>query len=289
MTHARIPIGYWVFDEPVTRVSQPDDIMSPGGAYSYGFNHEGFVTGGLNYLQAMLAKLKSRGIRALVDIHAMPGGSSQCQSYAGWQVQSPVFWTGTPPATNATRIAACSGAGPYSTTRGSARPWMAVGEDTVLALGAWVVALQNDSSVSDTVVGIEVVNEPALGTDGLQREVEQLLTDVVPKLQALLAAGNVMTNVTVSSSRHAPSFESHRAWDHRQMPRFCAVTRGVTSGHCCAALRPRVARRSTSSVPTTRAPVPGLRRKSARARSTCRASLSTSIRCVACEGDGYWE
>ena len=80
----------------------------------------------MNHLETMLAKLKARGIRALVDVHAMPGGSSACQSYAGWQVSAPVFWTGSPPATNATSVPACGGAGPYTTTRGAAKTWMQV-------------------------------------------------------------------------------------------------------------------------------------------------------------------
>ena len=69
VTHARIPVGYWIIDAPV------------GGSspYEFGFNHEGFVTGGLGYLEAALAKLKRRGIRALIDMHALPGGSSSCQ------------------------------------------------------------------------------------------------------------------------------------------------------------------------------------------------------------------
>jgi hypothetical protein len=43
VTHARIPIGYWIIDTPV------------GGSspYDFGFNAEGFVTGGLNYLEGL--------------------------------------------------------------------------------------------------------------------------------------------------------------------------------------------------------------------------------------------
>lgn len=200
-THARIPVGYWIIESPVTLVPQADDEQraARGGAYAYGFNHEGFVTGGLNDLEAMLAKLKARGIKALIDVHALPGGSSSCQSYAGWQVNAPLFWTSSPPASNATPVpAACGGAGPYRSSRGDARLWMAVGEDAILALGAWVVSLQSDASLSDTVVGLEVANEPGLGFGGVQGDIERLLTDVVPPLQSLLAAGGVSTNVTLN-------------------------------------------------------------------------------------------
>ena len=188
VTHARIPIGYWVVDAPA----------AGGSMYDYGLNHEGFVVGGMNALEAALAKLKARGIKALVDLHAMPGGSSQCQSYAGWQVEQPLFWQSSPPASNATPISACGGAGPYRTSRGSARTWMAVGEEALLKLAAWVVALEGNASLSGTVVGLEVVNEPGLGFGGVQPDIERLLTDVVPTLQALLAAGSVSANVTVN-------------------------------------------------------------------------------------------
>lgn len=187
-THVRIPIGYWIVDAPVTG----------GSMYDYGLNHEGFVVGGINVLEAALAKLKARGIKALVDLHALPGGSSQCQSYAGWQVEQPLFWQSSPPASNATPISGCGGAGPYRTSRGNARTWMAVGEEALLKLAAWVVALEGNVSTSGTVVGLEVVNEPGLGFSGVQADIERLLVDVVPTLQALLAAGSVTTNVTIN-------------------------------------------------------------------------------------------
>lgn len=66
ITHVRIPVGYWIFDTAVGATSP----------YEYGFNHEGFVTGGLNYLEAALAKLKTRNIHALIDMHALPGEDS---------------------------------------------------------------------------------------------------------------------------------------------------------------------------------------------------------------------
>ena len=131
VTHARIPVGYWLVEAPVVLVAVADGV--PRGRtpsiYDFGLNHEGFVTGGINALEAMLAKLKARGIKALIDLHALPGGASSCQSYAGWQVNQPLFGTGTPPSTHATPVAgACGGAGPYNTSRGAAMTWMAVGE-----------------------------------------------------------------------------------------------------------------------------------------------------------------
>ena len=62
----RIPVGYWITEPPVGGTS----------AYEYGFSAEGFVTGGLNHLQAMLPKLRTRGITALLDVHSLPCGQA---------------------------------------------------------------------------------------------------------------------------------------------------------------------------------------------------------------------
>ena len=167
-------------------------------------------------------------------VHAplVPLSAPPLQSYAGWQVNQPLFWTGTPPATNATPIdAACGGAGPYYSTRGAAKTWLQVGEDMIAALGAWVVGLQANASLADVVVGLEVrllrlsvlrcirpadrprvdsgsppcplpppqvANEPGLGFGGMEGPIRQLLSDTVPPLQAAFRAGGVAANVTVN-------------------------------------------------------------------------------------------
>jgi hypothetical protein len=117
-THVRVPVGFWIVDTPVGGSSMTD----------YGLQHEGFVTGGINHLAALIPKLKARGMRALIDMHALPGGASNCQSYSGWSVPDPNFWEGTPPASNATAIPGCGGGGPYYTSRGDGATWMQVGE-----------------------------------------------------------------------------------------------------------------------------------------------------------------
>ena len=202
-THVRIPVGFWIVEAPVV-VVEP----SPrGGMYDYGFNHEGFVTGGMNELEAALAKLAARDIKALIDLHAVPGGGSHCASYSGWQISdAPLFWTGRPPASNATAITSSCG-GPYHTSRGDAATWMEVGEDALRALAAWIVGLEA-GPLAGTVVGLEVVNEPGLQFDGVQRDIERLLVDIVPELQARLAA----TAVNVTLNFIGPNDSGAGAW-----------------------------------------------------------------------------
>lgn len=191
-THVRIPIGFWIVEAPAV-VVEP----SPrGGMYSYGFNHEGFVTGGMNELEAALAKLAARGIKALIDLHAVPGGGSHCASYSGWQVDDAQasFWQGRPPATNETAITSSCG-GPYRSSRGNASSWMEVGEGALRALADWVVGLEA-GPLAGTVIGLEVVNEPGLQFNGVQPDIERLLVSIVPELQARLAGTAV--NVTLN-------------------------------------------------------------------------------------------
>ena len=51
----RIPVGYWIVDAPRGGTSPLE----------YGISPEGFVTGGLNHLHAMLGRLRAR-VEALV-------------------------------------------------------------------------------------------------------------------------------------------------------------------------------------------------------------------------------
>ena len=41
-----------------------------------------------------------------------------------------------------------------------------VGENFLLTIATWVVKLQSNSSLSDTVVGLELVNEPGINVHG---------------------------------------------------------------------------------------------------------------------------
>lgn len=167
VSHVRIPVGYWISEAPVSGVARSPPRAKMLTNRDVGFQHEGYVTGGIVHLEALLAKLKVLGMRALIDVHAMPGGSSKCASYAGMQVTDPNFWT----ASVSDTIAACDGAGPYTSTRphgamtqqvgpNSTTMWMEVGVTSVTALAKWIVSLEKNPSLAGVVSGLEVVNEP---------------------------------------------------------------------------------------------------------------------------------
>eukprot|EP00039_Didymoeca_costata_P024388 m.10163 g.10163 ORF g.10163 m.10163 type:complete len:552 (+) comp4211_c0_seq1:182-1837(+) len=204
----RIPIGYWIMDTPVS-----------GGStmYDFGFNHEGFVTGGINYLEAMLVKLKARNIKALIDIHAMPGGSSKCQSYAGWQVNDDGFWQGaSPPEDNTTAIiSGCGGgAGPYYSSRGNAKTWLELGAEYVVKVGDWIVGVEQNSSVSGVIMGMEVVNEPGLGWSGIGNDIRWLANATVPIVQGKFKANNLKLDIILNFI--GPNEQGMGAWVKQQ-------------------------------------------------------------------------
>ena len=71
----RIPVGYWALQAPAG---------APAEAYEEpGLTAEGFVTGGARYLHAVVRWLKVVGMRAVVDMHSLPGGAVMNMGYTG--------------------------------------------------------------------------------------------------------------------------------------------------------------------------------------------------------------
>ena len=60
ITSVRVPIGYWMFDTPVGGTSMR--LWLPD---------QGFATGGVNALEALLPKLQARNMTLMLDLHAL--------------------------------------------------------------------------------------------------------------------------------------------------------------------------------------------------------------------------
>lgn len=177
----RIPVGYWIVDAPV------GDGKGTTTALDYGFSPEGFVTGGLNYLLAMLPRLRARGIVALIDVHALPCNSA-CVS-DGIDCANPLAFA--PPQDAAVGpIERCTGTctilegerrhcdGQHFTTSrhvdGDAPSWGDVGLRSIGKLAQWISELPaEDASV---VAGLQLANEPALNTAGYDAPVKASLS-----------------------------------------------------------------------------------------------------------------
>jgi hypothetical protein len=154
----RIPVGYWITEPPVGGTS----------AYEYGFSAEGFVTGGLNHLQAMLPKLRTRGITALLDVHSLPCGQA-CISN-GLSCDAPYAFAASNdsmPGVVVGTIPRCKGEhhemehGNYSTSRTPGAvsgivSWGDVAVESVAALARWIASLPPD--LSQVIGALQVTN-----------------------------------------------------------------------------------------------------------------------------------
>ena len=154
----RIPVGYWIVDAPV-------DGSSP---LEYGISPEGFVTGGLNHLLALLIMLKKHGMGALLDIHAMPCNSA-CVSNGLYCAKPLAFMgPGEAPIGELPRCEAAGG-GTYPTqrkpTEGEAE-WPDVAVNAVGKLAKWVAELPTEAE--GVVVCFQMANEPALGPSSFE-------------------------------------------------------------------------------------------------------------------------
>jgi hypothetical protein len=170
ITSVRIPVGYWIFETPIGGTTM----------YDIGFQQEGFVTGGIQYLENVLEKLHGLNINVMIDLHAVAGCSTVCQSYAGVSCSSDNwFWEGSAP-----NISRCNG-GEYTGTR-AATPWKSIIQGTWSTIATWIVAM-NEKFGYNIIYAFELINEPALGTPGGENEAyKTLLMDNIPNLQKVL-------------------------------------------------------------------------------------------------------
>ena len=92
----RVPLGYWIFDDPELYPNDEWPVPLTTGPQPYGVNPEGFVTPGTLALSNVIVKLWNRNMKVMLDMHALPGCSSPYQSYAGIEcgATAPNFWGG---------------------------------------------------------------------------------------------------------------------------------------------------------------------------------------------------
>ena len=84
VTQLRIPVGWWAFEAPVGGSSHLDR----------GLTADGFVSGGIVYLHALLRHLRPLGMTAVIDMHSLPGGAVRNMGYTGRYFSSAEAFTG---------------------------------------------------------------------------------------------------------------------------------------------------------------------------------------------------
>ena len=157
ITHLRIPVGYWLVDW------RPED---------------GFVDGGEAYLRRLLAWLRPRGLKAVLDLHALPGAQTPRQSFTGCvdcYERGQQLWN---------------------------EPYLSRGKECMRRLAELVVAYEADARTRDVVVGMQPVNEP---DHAKWAEVRALYAEMVPALRTILPPAytlylNFMNGVDVAAA-----------------------------------------------------------------------------------------
>ena len=222
----RIPVGYWIIDPPVGGSTNPMD---------YGFQSEGFATGGLNHLKAILPKLAARGMVALIDMHALPCNSA-CVS-DGMDCAKPLAFHaqgggGAPIG----EIKKCGG-GTFTTSRkpeGDVQSWGDVGVQSVGKLAAWITALPAEERA--VVAALQLGNEPALNTAGYDDSVKAYYRAALSEARASLPSPLPLVMSFIPPNDYAVpafvedisnSYSSPILIDHRA----CRWSRG-----CCATI-----------------------------------------------------
>merc|ERR1711865_1440 len=92
-----IPVGWWIAEPPTEVPSEYAKTAST--AYTNrdkGYTKDGFVSGGVVYLEKLLKLLKQAGMHAYLDMHALPGGAVKQMGYRQVLQRGPILRRLTP-------------------------------------------------------------------------------------------------------------------------------------------------------------------------------------------------
>lgn len=197
----RLPIGYWLFDEPSLF---PNDkwVHEPSASSPYGVNPDGFITPGTVVLSDIVVKLWNRNIDIILDMHALPGCSSPHQSYAGifCEAAAPNYWNGH---------ASDGISGGTSVQRAKdGKTWRDVGRKIALERAVpWIEFINRIAP--GAVIAYELVNEPDIGSsDASQSQVRTMTLDLGKEVIACFndAASPAVPPVRVGVSNAAKNY-----------------------------------------------------------------------------------
>jgi len=139
VTDVRVPIGWWLVD------FDPKD---------------GFVDGGERFLFRLLRWLGKRGMRCLVDLHAVPGAQATRQSFTGKSEKAAFFF--------------------------KRRANFERGKRAMLKLAHLILSYEAYVETAGVVSGIELVNEPEWQYWNTSPGVRELYETMVPQIRELL-------------------------------------------------------------------------------------------------------
>lgn len=140
VSHCRIPVGYWLLDYDVA---------------------DGFVDGGERYLFRLLAWLKKRNMKAVLELHAMPGAQTMNEGSTGRAMKTAEFFLNA-----------------VLHTRG---------RNVMVKMANLVVEMNRNTLTSDVIVGLGLLNEPNWDFWDTSPGIKELYEDMVPRIRRILA------------------------------------------------------------------------------------------------------
>lgn len=189
----RLPVGYWLFDDPSL---YPNDVwMQPpavSGAWrGWGVNPDGFVTPGTRALSDMIMRLHNHNMKVILDMHAVAGCSSPQQSYAGQRCEpaAPNTWSG---------LAQAGVSGGHANTRAQdGKTWLQIAQTIVISrVVPWINFI--DRYAPNTIVAFETVNEPSFSGDASWAQVRCLTLDLAAVLASPSCLGGMHVQVAIN-------------------------------------------------------------------------------------------
>eukprot|EP00930_Biecheleria_cincta_P015027 TRINITY_DN12674_c0_g2_i1.p1 TRINITY_DN12674_c0_g2~~TRINITY_DN12674_c0_g2_i1.p1 ORF type:complete len:569 (-),score=70.23 TRINITY_DN12674_c0_g2_i1:396-1895(-) len=145
ITHVRIPVGYWLVDYD---------------------SADGYVDGGKYFLHRGLKWLKERGMRAVIDMHALPGAQAATAVWSGREERNASFFI--------------------------KRKHNERGRHAMLRLARLIHSFEEDEQVSGVVFGMELMNEPDFAFWDTPRGIRETYEDMIPEIRRILPADTYM-------------------------------------------------------------------------------------------------
>jgi aryl-phospho-beta-D-glucosidase BglC (GH1 family) len=141
VTHVRVPVGWWLIDYDPT---------------------DGFVQGGERYLFRLLGWLRQRDMKALIDLHALPGAQAVHQSFTGKRSKVANFFLD--------------------------KEFFDRGKQAMVKLARSIVTYESNILTSGVVIGMELGNEHTWQYWGTSPGIRELYESMVPELRRILPA-----------------------------------------------------------------------------------------------------
>jgi len=199
VTRLRIPVGWWAFEPPAVEPEQEGPgpllaleqrraaadapprrrrLVSDAKHNDAGLTADGFVTGGARYLRALLRWLKPLGMRAVLDMHSLPGGATKNVGYTGRYFTNARFFEGAD---------LWAADGNASSLPPAAYPHLRRGVLTLRRLAAFIASVDAAEESAGVVLGMAPWNEALFADDDMaQRLMPPFTLKLLPQLRGLL-------------------------------------------------------------------------------------------------------